>query len=193
MKNAVILHGGPSKDEYYDPNAPSMSNAHWIPWLQGQLLKQDIPTATPEVPRSFDRNWKVWLKEVERYDIGPETILVGHSTGAGFWIKYLSINKDLKVNKVILVAPWLDPFQKHTKNFFDDFKIDVDFPKRTKSTTIFNSDDDQTDVLETIRILRGKVNGIKYREFHKYGHFYYSDLKTDKFPELLEEILKPTP
>ncbi|MBI3342466.1 alpha/beta hydrolase [Candidatus Curtissbacteria bacterium] len=189
MKNAIILHGGPSKEEYYDPEVLSMSNLHWIPWLQGQLLKHDIPTATPEVPWSFDRNWKVWLKEVERYDIGPETILIGHSTGAGFWIKYLSINKNLKVDKVILVAPWLDPDKEHTKNFFDDFEIDLDFPSRTKGVTIFNSDNDQESVLKTVRILREKVKDLKYKEFHNYGHFCYSDLKTDRFPELLEEVL----
>ena len=40
-RNAVILHGQPSREEYYDPNAPSMSNAHWLPWLQAQLLKID--------------------------------------------------------------------------------------------------------------------------------------------------------
>lgn len=189
MKNAIILHGGPSKKEYYDPEAPSMSNAHWIPWLQGQLLKHDIPTATPEVPWSFDRNWKVWLKEVERFDIDSDTILVGHSTGAGFWIKYLSINKKLKVDKVILVAPWLDPDQEHTKNFFDDFEIDPAFPNRTCGVTIFNSDNDQESVLKTVSIVREKVKGIKYREFHNYGHFCCSDLKTGKFPELLEEVL----
>ena len=33
MKNAIILHGGPSKTEYYDPEAPSMSNINWTPWL----------------------------------------------------------------------------------------------------------------------------------------------------------------
>ena len=189
MKNAVILHGGPSKKEYYDPEAPSMSNSHWIPWLQGQLLKHDIPTATPEVPWSFERDWKVWLGEVERFDIGPETILVGHSTGAGFWVKYLSINKNLKVDKVVLVAPWLDPSRKYTKNFFDDFEIDPDFVKRTAGTVIFNSDNDQEDVLETVRILKEKVKDIGYREFHNYGHFCFKDLKTDKFPELLGEVL----
>ena len=123
MRNAIILHGGPSKQEYYDPKAPSMSNAHWIPWLQGQLLKADVTTSTPEVPRSFDRNWKIWNTEVERFDINRETILIGHSTGAGFFIKYLSIHPEIMVAKVILVAPWLDPFQEHTKNFFDDFKL----------------------------------------------------------------------
>jgi len=189
MKNAIILHGGPSKKEYYDPDAPSMSNAHWVPWLQAQLLKADIPTATPEVPWSFDRNWKIWQNEVERYDIGPETILIGHSTGAGFFIKYLSINKNLKVGKVILVAPWLDPDREHTKNFFDDFEIDPEFPSRTGGVTIFNSDNDQDSVQKTVKIVRGKVANIKYVEFHNYGHFIHEDMKTLKFPELLDEAV----
>lgn len=189
MKNAIILHGGPDKTEFYDPEAPSMSNAHWIPWLQGQLLKHDIPTATPEVPWSFDRNWEVWNKEVERFEIGPETILVGHSTGAGFFIKYLSIHKDLNVAKVVLVAPWLDPDKEHTKNFFDDFEIDPDFPKRTKGVTIFNSDNDQESVQKTVKIVREKVEAVKYKEFHNYGHFCTEDLNSTKFPELLEEIV----
>jgi predicted alpha/beta hydrolase family esterase len=156
MKNAIILHGGPSKSEYYDPKMPSASNQQWLPWLQQQLLVRDIPTVTPEVPWSFDRNWAVWQREVERFDIGPETILVGHSTGAGFWIKYLSINKRLKTDKVLLVAPWLDPDHKHTKNFFDDFEVDPGFPARTKGVIIFNSDNDQASVQETVQIVRGK-------------------------------------
>jgi predicted alpha/beta hydrolase family esterase len=190
MKNAIILHGGPSKQEYYDPTTPSESNAHWLSWLQKQLLIKDIFAVTPEVPHSFDRNWPVWQREVERFDIGPETILVGHSTGAGFWIKYLSINKKLNVGKVVLVAPWLDPDRKHTKNFFDDFEIDPDFPVRTKGVTIFASDDDQTSVQKTVQIVREKVTDITYQEFHNYGHFCFDDLKTQEFPELLDEIMK---
>jgi len=186
MKNAIILHGGPNKKEYYDKDALSMSNTHWIPWLQGQLLKADIPTATPEVPWSFDRNWKIWNKEVERFDITPETILIGHSTGAGFFVKYLSINKNVRVDKVILVAPWLDPDREHTKNFFDDFEIDSDFPSRTQGVTIFHSDNDQSSVQKTVSILREKVKGISYKKFHNYGHFCFGDMHTTQFPELAE-------
>lgn len=190
MKNAIILHGGPSKEEYYDPKAPSMSNAHWLPWLQGQLLKNDIPAATPEVPKSYDRSWGVWLKEVERFDIGPNTILVGHSTGAGFWVKYLSTHEKLKVGKVVLVAPWLDPDREHTKDFFDDFEIDPDLVTRTNGLTIFNSDNDQDSVQKTTKILLETVKNIECREFNDYGHFTISSMKTTEFPELLEECLK---
>ncbi len=189
MKNAIILHGGPSKEEYYDPKMPSMSNAHWIPWLQGQLLKADIAAVTPEVPHSFDRNWQVWNTEVERFDMTPQTILVGHSTGAGFFVKYLSIHPNIRVHKVVLVAPWLDPTHEHTKHFFDDFTIDPDLVSRTAGVTIFNSDNDQESVHKTVKIIRQTVKGIKYKEFHRYGHFCIEDMKTTEFPELLEEVL----
>jgi predicted alpha/beta hydrolase family esterase len=189
MKNAIILHGGPSKEEYYDPEMSSESNSHWIPWLQGQLLKADIPTATPEIPRSFDRNWKVWNKEVERFDITPETILVGYSTGAGFFIKYLSIHPKIKVGKVVLVAPWLDPYHDKTKNFFDDFEIDLDLVKRTQGVTVIYSNDDQDSVLKTVEIIKDKIKDLEFKEFNDRGHFSYEELKTDKFPELLDEIL----
>lgn len=190
MKNAIILHGGPTKEEYYDPALPSMSNAYWIPWLQSQLIKANIPTATPEVSYSFDRNWQVWNQEVERFDITPETILVGHSTGAGFFVKYLSIHPDITVNKVVLVAPWLDPDHEYTKNFFDDFEIDPNVVSRTKGITIFNSDNDQESVQQTVKILRETIKDINYKEFHNRGHFYLHDVNSSKFPELLEFILQ---
>ncbi len=189
MKNAIILHGGPDKEEYYDLNTPSESNAHWIPWLQSQLIKHDIPTVTPEVPYSFDRNWKVWNREVERFDITSETILVGHSTGAGFFIKYLSIHPEITVDKVILVAPWLDPDKEHTINFFDDFEIDPNLVSRTKGVMVLYSDDDQQNVLKTVEIIRQKIKGVVFKEFHNYGHFCIEDMKTTEFPELLHIIL----
>lgn len=190
MKNAIILHGGPSEKEYYDPEAPSMSNAHWLPWLQAQLLKHEINAATPEVPHSFNRNWAIWNREVERFDIGPDTMLIGHSTGAGFFVKYISIHHQLRVGKVILVAPWLDPDREHTKNFFDDFNIDPDLVARTAGLTIFNSDNDQDSVQKTTKMLQDALKGYKYREFSGYGHFCIGDMKTQEFPELLEECLK---
>lgn len=189
MKNAIILHGVPEKEEYYDVTTPSASNAHWIPWLQAQLLKQDIPTATPEVPWSFDRKWTDWKREVERFDIGPETILIGHSTGAGFFVKYLSLHKDLNVDKVILVAPWMDPDQEYTEDFFKDFEIDPLLVSKTKGVTLFNSDNDEVSIQKSARILQDKVEGMHYKEFKNYGHFCFEDMGTVEFPELLEEAV----
>ncbi|MFO0703770.1 MAG: alpha/beta hydrolase [Patescibacteria group bacterium] len=190
INNAIILHGGPSKKEYYDPEMPSMSNSHFIPWLQAQLLKNEITAHTPEVPHSFDRNWTVWQKEINRFEINPNTLLVGHSTGAGFFVKYLSINKNLNVEKLMLVAPWIDPKHEKTKNFFDDFEIDSDLSKRVKDIVIFVSDNDEPSVLESVDIIKSKISIARVISFPGYGHFCVEDMQSTKFPELLEECLR---
>ncbi len=117
---------------------------------------------------------------------------MGDSCGGGFLVRWLSENKDKKVGKVVLVAPWLNPENNpisDTADFFD-FEIDPDLVGRTKSLTIFNSDNDMETIQKSVGILKEKVKGNNYKEFHDCGHFCYSDLKTDKFPELLEELLQ---
>lgn len=187
MKNAIILHGKPSKEEYYDPKAPSMSNAHWIPWLQGQLLKKDIWAATPEVPNAHEPEWELWCKEVERFDITPETIIVGHSCGAGFWLRWLSEHRDIKVGRVVLVAPSLG-YGWDGDYFFENFKLDPDLVSRTVGVTIFNSDNDHEGILKAVKEIREQLPDVKYTEFHL-KHFTIGSMKTSEFPELLEECI----
>lgn len=191
MKNAIILHGRPDRDEYYDPNVPSSSNYLWMPWLQKQLLIKDITAQTPEVPHSYKPRWDTWVKEVERFEIGPETMLVGHSCGGGFWVRYLSEHPKLHVGKVVLVAPWINPEDdpaSDTADFFH-FKIDPGLVKRTKGLMIFNSDNDMKTIHNTVEILRKKLKGHDYREFPNYGHFCLEDGMSMEFPELLAELL----
>lgn len=188
MKNAIILHGMPSKREYYDPNVLSMSNLHWIPWLQSQLIKHDIMAATPEMPHAYAPDWKAWVREVERFEVGPETLLVGHSCGGGFWVRYLSERKDLRVGKVVLVAPWTDPDRDHTKGFFE-FEIDSELAARTEGVTVFHSANDAGNIHKTVASLRESIRDIGYREFDNYGHFTQKSMGTQEFPELLQELL----
>lgn len=189
MKNAIILHGRPGRKEYYDPQTPSASNYHWIPWLQKQLIVHDIKAYTPEVPQAYAPKYELWAKEVERFEIGPETTLVGHSTGAGFWIRYLSEHPNLEVGKVILVAPYLDVEKESIPNFFN-LEIDRNMAARTKGLTVFHSDNDEPEMQITMKLLREKLKNFKYREFHNYGHFTHKDMKSSKFPELLKECLR---
>lgn len=190
MKNAILLHGKPSKEEYYDPTFPSCSNYHWFPWLQKQLLVKDIKADTPEVPMAFDPQWELWCKEVERFEMTPDTMLVGHSCGGGFWVRYLSEHKDLKVGKVILVAPSLGlSWGPGGEKFFEGFTIDPELVSRTKGVTIFASDNDDPAILQAVKEIREKVLGITYKEFHL-GHFTHKDMQTNEFPELLEELVK---
>jgi len=41
-----------------------------------------------------------------------------------------------------------------------------------------------------VQLVRKNVNDAKFKEFPGYGHFTYNDIKTQEFPELLEELLK---
>ena len=56
--------------------------------------------------------------------------------------------------------------------------------------TIFNSDDDHKCVHESVKMIRDKVTNINYQEYHNYGHFCIKDLKTEKFPELLDKYYR---
>lgn len=188
MTNAIILHGMPGKDEYYSDSYPSASNSHWLPWLQKQLLIRDIVAATPEVPHAFKPQYDVWKREFERFDVTYNTLLVGHSCGGGFLVRWLSENPEVHVKKVVLVAPWLDPFREDTTDFFE-FTIDPKLVQRSGELWIFDSDADSDGVHTSIERIRSEVEGVRYREFHDYGHFCRKDLGTDAFPELLDILV----
>lgn len=190
VKNAIILHGCPEKENYYKADYPSESNAHWLPWLQKELIIRDIKADTPEVPHSYEPHWDTWCREVERFAITPQTFLVGHSAGAGFWLKYLSLHPELSVNRVVLVAPWLDPDQTIADKGFFDFHLDPKLVERTAGVTVYYAVDDSDSVKTTLDRLRATCQGIAYREFPKgYGHFTYENLGTVAFPELRDDIL----
>ncbi len=188
MRNAILLHGKPDKEEYYDAKYPSASNAHWLPWLQKQLLIHDIAAATPEAPLAYDPQYELWAREADRYEITSKSTLVGHSCGGGFWVRYLSEHPEIQAGKVILVAPSLG-YGWDDRQFFD-FEIDPKLTSRTKGIIMFISDDDDhPSVPKTVQTFMNSLQGSTKKEFTGYGHFTFHSMKTNEFPELLREVL----
>lgn len=187
MKNAIIVHGRPGKEEYYSDEYPSSSNFHWIPWLQKQLIIQDIKADTPEMSHAYAPNWDTWKREFERFDITPETILVGHSNGAGFLVRWLSEHPDVRVGKVVLVAPSF--YEGELARDFFDFEIDPDLASRTAGVTIFNGEKDDERVHKSVRRIMDSVPGVRLVSFPERGHFITDDMGVE-FPELVDEILR---
>lgn len=183
----ILLHGTCEDEEYFSDKYPSLSNSHWFPWLQKQLLMRGILTQTPEMPEANKPDYGKWKGEFESLKVDDETILVGHSCGGGFLVRWLSENK-LKVDKLVLVAPWLDPERRRTTDFFD-FEIDGEMQKRIKEIAVFVSGDDEADVLKSVETIRKVLTEARVYSFGDKGHFTYNDMGTDKFPELLEVIL----
>lgn len=191
MKTAIILHGKTGKEEYYSDKFPSASNSHWLPWLQKQLIIKDIAAHTPEIPHAYAPHYPTWCKAFERYDITPETILVGHSCGAGFIVRWLSEHPEINVGKVVLVAPFAPSVKADWDHHgFFNFTADPNLVSRTKGATIFGSDNDSPEIIESIKQYREVIKNVEYREFKGYGHFSLKRMGTVEFPELLEEVLR---
>jgi predicted alpha/beta hydrolase family esterase len=172
-----------------NPDLASPSNRAWLPWLQTQLIARGILTQTPEFPAPWAPLYEIWAKELERYDLGENTILIGHSAGGGFLLKWLRRHPKVKLQTVILVAPWLDPDKDFQKRGAPDFVAPEDLdPKitgRAQKFVVFESDNDIETIQKSAKILRAKIPNLDVREFHGYDHFN----KIDEFPELLDEIL----
>lgn len=187
MKTAIIIHGTPDKEEYYDPNGIAPSNRHWLPWIQKELLLRDILAQTPEMPVPYNPEYNAWKEMFERFLLNGETILIGHSSGAGFIVRYLSEN-NIKVGKVVLVAPWIDPEKSLDTGMFD-FEVDENIVSKTNGITIFSSTNDMKEVQDSVEILKNKIKDIKIVEFQNKGHFCFDDMGTVEFPELLEQFV----
>ena len=186
MKTAIIIHGMPDKEEYYDPTRPASSNCHWLPWIQKQLLLKDIIAQTPEMPMPYNPDYQSWKETLELFPITENTILIGHSCGAGLIARYLSEN-NAKVGKVVLVAPWIDPDTYLDTGMFD-FSLDENLVSKTKGVTLFASTNDMDEVQKSVQIIMDKVKDIKLVEFKDKGHFCHRDMETDAFPKLLAEF-----
>ena len=186
MKNVVILHGCCSKEEFFDETVPSSSNSHWLPWLQKKLITIGVPAQTPEMPQAYEPEYETWKGAFNRFTIDDETMLVGHSCGAGFLLRWLGETKK-HLSKLILVAPWLDLTGK--RGGFLDFEIDRSIESRVNELHIvFSSNDEVAGVKESVEILRRAFAEAKVHDLRDKGHFTSQEMKTTAFPELLNLI-----
>lgn len=186
MKSALIIHGTCNPEGYYSDEYPSLSNSHWIPWLQKQLLMRDILPQTPEMPSAYKPVYEDWVESFERYQINADSLLIGHSCGGGFLLRWLSETKN-RVSRTILVAPWLDPNKDGADPKFFDFTIDSEVTKRT-DLHILVSDNDMEDIEVSVQIIKKVLPDAQYHLFPGYRHFCRSDMNTDAFPELLDIV-----
>ena len=65
---------------------------NWFPWLRQELSKREIESVAPQFPTPQGQNLDAWLETLEKTagGIGSRDILVGHSTGAIFFINLLN-------------------------------------------------------------------------------------------------------
>lgn len=87
MKTAIILHGMPSEEEYFNPDSSAQSNKHWLPWIQRQLILNKVLAQAIELPSPYQPVYKDWEDFFNQFKIDEDTMLIGHSCGAGFLVR----------------------------------------------------------------------------------------------------------
>jgi uncharacterized protein len=180
-QNCIIIHGCPS--------APSdmTFDQHWIPWIAGVLNASGIPTTIPLMPEPWKPDYEKYKKEFEKQEINDNTILIGHSCGSAFLVRWLGDSKR-KVNKLILVAPWKIAGEKSLKKSFYEYPIDETIKSRVGKIVMFTADNEEDMGKMSLKIFHDALGG-KIINLKSHGHYTMEDMKTEEFPELLNEVV----
>lgn len=182
----IIIHGCPS---YPENESKRTYDKHWIPWIKKELLSHGIKTETPLMPEPWKPDYNKFKKEFEKYKITENTILIGHSCGCAFLVRWLGETKQ-KISKLILVAPWKIPDKNDKlRKAFYEYPISKLIKSRVKQIIMFTADEEEDHGKESLKIFH-KALGGKIIKLEGRGHYTFGDMKTQQFPELLREIIK---
>ena len=189
IQNVICIPGTCSKGEYYDEKYPTASNSHFFPFIQKQLYIRDIKCLCMQHFLQYDSNlnYELWFREFEKFDCNENSIIVAHSSGCSFILRYLSENSHLKYKKMILLAPYLQAFDGEDKEFYS-YELDENLNELSKLVCMYSVDDIE-EIHKSINILEDKFSNLNIIKFEDKGHFTKNKIG-DSFPELLEEILK---
>jgi|SRR3989344_6145416 len=190
--NCVIIHGCPDDAETAKDPTRRTYDKHWIPWIRRELEKRKISVEVPLMPTPWDVDYSQWKKSFEKIQVNDKTILIGHSCGSAFLVRWLGETKR-KAYKLILVAPWKIPYGEgeflEKKKQFYDYEIDQSIRNRVKEVIIFTSDNEKDEGKESAAIFHKSLGGTVIN-LNGRGHYLMRDMKTEEFPELLEVALR---
>jgi len=188
-ENCIIIHGCPSDTEKAKNPETRTYDKHWIPWLKKGLDAAGMRTDTPLMPTPWEPEYEKFKKEFERCEVNEATILVGHSCGAAFLVRWLGDTKK-KISKLILVAPWKIPDEDDAfRKAFYLYPIDESISKRVDEIVMFTADDEEEDGKESLQIFHHALGG-EIIELTGHGHYTFGDMGTEEFPELLGTIMR---
>lgn len=137
----------------------------------------------------WEPDYEKFKAEFEKHEIGENAILIGHSYGCVFLVRWLGETKK-KVAKLILVAPWKIPNKNDGfKKAFYNYPIDESLKSRIGKVVMFTADDEEDDGKKSLQIFQEALGG-EVVELKRHGHYTMDDMGTEEFPELLKAALE---
>src|SRR3989338_7951827 len=157
--NCIIIHGCPSNIEKAMNPETRTYDKHLIPWLKRNLIAAGIETETPLMPDPWEPNYQKFKTEFEKYEVGENTILVGHSCGSAFLVRWLGETKK-RILKLVLVAPWKIPDEDDAgRKAFYLYPIDGGIKSRVNQIIMFTADNEEDGGKESLKIFHQALGG----------------------------------
>jgi len=172
-KSAIILHGICSRKEYFEMDFPSPSNAHWLPWLQQKFLRNGLLCQCLEMPRPYEPKYEEWREVFEKFAHPDLSVVVAHSAGSGFILKWLHENPRTRLDKLVLVAPYIDPDGE--QGDFLEFDFDKNALENVKEVYLFISSDDAKSILASTEKILDEYPAMIVHRYEGLGHFCFEN------------------
>lgn len=188
----IIIHGCPSDIEKAMNAETRTYDKHWLPRTKQLLEERGIETETPLMPSPWQPVYENFKSEFEKLEVDESTILVGHSCGCAFLVRWLGESKK-KISKLVLVAPWKTVDRHGIKNEYKEkfytYPIDENIKERVEEIVMFTADDEDPDGKKSLKIFHDTLGG-EIVELKSHGHYTMGDMGTEEFPELVDKIVK---
>lgn len=187
MKHQVlVIHGGDSFESYAKYIAFLKSwridfsdKTNWKENL-GTVLGEKYEIIAPKMPNKLNARyleWKIWFEKFIPH-LQKDIILVGHSLGGLFLIKYLSENKfPKKLSAAMFVSAPLGE---------GNFKLKKNLNKiseQCEKLFLYHSKDDKVVPFSSLGKYKKAIPSAIIRELDGRGHF-----NQEKFPEIVKDI-----
>ena len=194
-KQIIVVHGADSfnsHDEYMDSLKNReisiesfLSRKGWKDNLVSDL-GNDFEVFTPHMPNKTNAQydeWKIWFERMFLF-IRDEVILLGHSMGGIFLVKYLSENKfPKKIKKLLLVAaPHTDSEE------IGSFALNQSLGgagEQCGDIHLYQSEDDDIVPYREAEYYKKDLPNVVLHIYKDRGHF-----RQEHFLEIVEEIKK---
>lgn len=195
-QQVICVHGGETFDSYneyfshlkkYKLEKYKLTQKRWDASLQKNLGK-NFEVLLPQMPNARNSKyleWKIWFEKLFPF-LNKELILIGHSLGGIFLVKYLSENKfPKKIKRLFLIAPPFD--DKNSGHSLADFNFKIKNLKRLtrqcEKINIYHSKDDSVVHFNDFLKYKENLPTAKLYIFKNKGHF-----AQERFPELAKNI-----
>jgi predicted alpha/beta hydrolase family esterase len=148
-------------------------------------LGENYEVILPVMPNKTNavfNEWKIWLEKLIPF-LNDGVVLVGHSLGVSFLVKYLSENKfPIKIKGVFLVS---GVFDGDTEGYpLASFSLPEKLNLQTENVYLYHSKDDHIVPFEALEKFSAALPKAYPKIFEDRKHFNQGE-----FPELADDIL----